>query len=274
MPLAMLDTVFNKWYFGVTLCDFWITLDVLFGTASILNLCAIALDRYWSITQPFEYASTRTSTRMIIYVAVVWIGALCVATPPFFIVNNVHSNERGHPICLISQNIAYQIYATLVTFYIPYVIMLVVYYKIFRVTQRISIDVEHVTAIPVTNNDTTMRSTRFHCQISKQLKGATILGLLVVSFTICWLPFFILAVVQPIIGNENVPPVVGFLLLWLGFTNSLINPIITVAMLREFRRPIHRMLCCHCARPNEVSREDFYLSKYGSRPSLTKSQSR
>ena len=34
------------------MCDAWLTFDILFCTASILNLCAIALDRYWATHFP------------------------------------------------------------------------------------------------------------------------------------------------------------------------------------------------------------------------------
>lgn len=264
MPLAMLNTVFHEWIFGVMLCNIWIFLDLFFATASILNLCAIALDRYWSITKPLEYASQRTSSRMLIYLAVVWMGALCVAIPPLFLVESEHCDENGLPICLVSQSIAYQIYATLLTFYIPYIIMLVVYYRISLVSLRLSKDNETVRAFSESSNDEPMR---FQCQIFKRLKGATILGILMLSFTICWLPFFILAVVQPIVGHENVPFELAFLFLWLGYFYSLINPIITATMLREFRQPIQRILCCRYSRQNEVSRENFFRSNFGSRPS-------
>lgn len=51
MPFsALYEVLQNTWFFGTDWCDFWRSLDVLFSTASILNLCVISLDRYWAIT--------------------------------------------------------------------------------------------------------------------------------------------------------------------------------------------------------------------------------
>lgn len=44
-PLNAWSTVMQEWNLGVTLCDLWISVDVLVCTSSILHLVAIALDR-------------------------------------------------------------------------------------------------------------------------------------------------------------------------------------------------------------------------------------
>ena len=45
LPLNVILHVVGKWHFGVVVCKMWLTSDVLCCTVSILNLCAIALDR-------------------------------------------------------------------------------------------------------------------------------------------------------------------------------------------------------------------------------------
>ena len=45
LPLNVAYSVLGKWVFGSITCKIWLTADVLCCTASILNLCAIALDR-------------------------------------------------------------------------------------------------------------------------------------------------------------------------------------------------------------------------------------
>lgn len=42
------------WVFGAHFCDTWIAFDVMCSTASILNLCAISLDRYIHIKDPLR----------------------------------------------------------------------------------------------------------------------------------------------------------------------------------------------------------------------------
>ncbi|XP_078690128.1 alpha-2 adrenergic receptor-like [Branchiostoma floridae x Branchiostoma belcheri] len=51
MPFALVNEVQGSWPFGSVWCEIHVTVDVLACTASIYNLCAIALDRYWSSTR-------------------------------------------------------------------------------------------------------------------------------------------------------------------------------------------------------------------------------
>ena len=53
LPLNVAYTVVGRWVFGSVTCKFWLTADVLCCTASILNLCVIALDRY-NAAQPIN----------------------------------------------------------------------------------------------------------------------------------------------------------------------------------------------------------------------------
>lgn len=50
MPIAVLKEVTRSWVLGPIICDIWVMIDLLCCTASILHLVAIALDRYWAIT--------------------------------------------------------------------------------------------------------------------------------------------------------------------------------------------------------------------------------
>ena len=49
MTFAVANDVMGRWPFGRTLCEVWLSADVMCSTASILNLCAVSLDRYLHI---------------------------------------------------------------------------------------------------------------------------------------------------------------------------------------------------------------------------------
>ena len=53
------------------MCQLFTTMDILLCTASILNLCAIALDRYFAIHDPINYAQKRTLKLVCISIFVV-----------------------------------------------------------------------------------------------------------------------------------------------------------------------------------------------------------
>lgn len=298
MPTALLYEVLGKWNFGTVFCDIWVSFDVLSCTASILNLCAISVDRYWAITKPLEYGVKRTPRRMMLCVALVWLGAACISLPPLLILGNEHITEDGHPLCVVCQNFGYQIYATLGSFYIPLSVMLFVYYQIFRAARRIVMDEKRAqTRLENTINGTTTglnkeksligggiiatggggvvgggtdtttsvigspHQKKLRFQLAKERKASTTLGIIMSAFTVCWLPFFILALVRPFLG-EN-PETLSSLFLWLGYANSLLNPIIYATLNRDFRKPFQEILYFRCSSLNLMMREDFYHSQYG-----------
>lgn len=52
--LFFLLSFLGYWVFGAQFCDTWVAFDVMCSTASILNLCAISLDRYIHIKDPLR----------------------------------------------------------------------------------------------------------------------------------------------------------------------------------------------------------------------------
>ncbi|OQR70152.1 octopamine receptor 1-like [Tropilaelaps mercedesae] len=57
MPYSITLEVFQAWPFGGHFCKIWLAVDVWLCTSSILNLCAISVDRYLAITRPMKYRS-------------------------------------------------------------------------------------------------------------------------------------------------------------------------------------------------------------------------
>uniref|UniRef100_A0A182RV80 G-protein coupled receptors family 1 profile domain-containing protein n=1 Tax=Anopheles funestus TaxID=62324 RepID=A0A182RV80_ANOFN len=287
MPMALLYEVLEEWRFGEVFCDIWVAFDVLSCTASILNLCAISVDRYWAITKPLEYGVKRTPRRMIACIVLVWLAAACISLPPLLILGNEHE-INGQPACSVCQNFFYQIYATLGSFYIPLAVMLFVYFQIFRAARRIVMEEKRAqkrlesaingatqvvtqekkppgmagekgVAVKVTTSSPQNKRLRF--QLAKERKASTTLGIIMSAFTICWLPFFILALVRPFMKDDH--RTLSSFFLWLGYANSLLNPIIYATLNRDFRKPFQEILYFRCSSLNNMMREDFYHSQYG-----------
>lgn len=82
MPFSLANELMGYWVFGSWWCDIHSAADVLLCTASIMNLCLISLDRYWSITQAVEYLKTRTPGRAAFMIAAVWIMSALICIPP------------------------------------------------------------------------------------------------------------------------------------------------------------------------------------------------
>lgn len=76
----------------------------------------------------------------------------------------------------------------------------------------------------------------------RERKAAKTLSIITGVFVICWLPFFVMAILMPML---NIKPhkFVFALLLWLGYFNSMLNPIIYTIFSPDFRKAFKRLLC-------------------------------
>ncbi|CAH0555782.1 unnamed protein product [Brassicogethes aeneus] len=80
--LTVYRTCQQVWIFGDVWCQMWLALDVWMCTASILNLCAISLDRYVAVTRPITYPSIMSHSRAKMLIAGVWVLSFVICFPP------------------------------------------------------------------------------------------------------------------------------------------------------------------------------------------------
>lgn len=84
---------------------------------------------------------------------------------------------------------------------------------------------------------------------ARERKAAMTLGLILGAFVICWLPFFIQEVISNICSSLRPPSEIVTLLTWLGYLNSLINPLIYTIFNEDFKKAFHKLITCR----NELS---------------------
>uniref|UniRef100_A0A667Y110 Alpha-2A adrenergic receptor n=1 Tax=Myripristis murdjan TaxID=586833 RepID=A0A667Y110_9TELE len=135
MPFSLANELMGYWYFGKVWCEIYLALDVLFCTSSIVHLCAISLDRYWSITQAIEYNLRRTPRRIKCIVLIVWVLAAIISFPPLITMEKEGDKQDG-PKCEINGEKWYIIFSSTASFFAPCVIMILVYVRIYQVAKK------------------------------------------------------------------------------------------------------------------------------------------
>ncbi|KAJ2952832.1 hypothetical protein O0L34_g7197 [Tuta absoluta] len=137
MPLGAVYEVAQRWTLGPELCDMWTSGDVLCCTASILHLVAIALDRYWAVTN-IDYIHARTAKRVGLMIACVWIVSFLVCIAPLLGWKDPEWNRRvtEELRCIVSQDVGYQIFATASSFYVPVLVILILYWRIYQTARK------------------------------------------------------------------------------------------------------------------------------------------
>ncbi|KAM4744355.1 alpha-2Db adrenergic receptor-like [Anableps anableps] len=142
IPFSLANEVMGYWYFGSTWCSFYLALDVLFCTSSIVHLCAISLDRYWSVTKAVSYNRKRTPKRIKVMISIVWLISIVISSPPLLMTQKdsdleaEDGSETSRQECLINNQTWYILSSCMVSFFAPGVIMILVYCKIYRVAKQ------------------------------------------------------------------------------------------------------------------------------------------
>uniref|UniRef100_A0A4W4FJR3 5-hydroxytryptamine receptor 1B n=1 Tax=Electrophorus electricus TaxID=8005 RepID=A0A4W4FJR3_ELEEL len=286
MPISILYTVSHTWTLGQVMCDIWLSSDITCCTASILHLCVIALDRYWAITDAVEYSKKRTRSRAAGMIAIAWVIAISISLPPFFW-RQVKAEEVTS--CNVNtDHIFYTIYSTFGAFYIPTLLLIALYGRIYvearkrilkqspkktgkRLTSAHLItnspgSVASTTSlnygtnetsscdavvsannqVKVTVSDALLEKKRISA--ARERKATKTLGIILGAYIICWLPFFIYTLLVPICTTCTFYPELFDIFTWLGYLNSLINPIIYTMSNEDFKQAFHKLIRFNCCR--------------------------
>ncbi|XP_072118416.1 D(3) dopamine receptor [Mobula birostris] len=327
MPWVVYLEVVGAWRFSRTSCNIFVTLDVMMCTASILNLCAISIDRYTAVVMPIRYNTNCSSRRRVtLMIITVWILSLAISCPLLF-----GFNTTGDPsLCSIS-NPDFVVYSSIVSFYMPFLITLLVYVRIYivlkkrrkRITLRQNsaatatesvtqsqemkenfarrlhspacLKLSKQTSLPPNNELLSPIEIANYCSISQTLfaksengieeserkdncatkhacevknlpsgkttttlrpvlkrrnlqlrerKATRMLVVVLGIFLICWLPFFIIHILNTHCKQCHVSPKLYSAATWLGYVNSAINPVVYTTFNTEFRRAFLRILAC------------------------------
>uniref|UniRef100_A0A6P4EQI3 Dopamine D2-like receptor n=1 Tax=Drosophila rhopaloa TaxID=1041015 RepID=A0A6P4EQI3_DRORH len=129
--LFFLSQVNGVWALPDVVCDFYIAMDVICSTSSIFNLVAISIDRYIAVTQPIKYAKHKNSRRVCLTILLVWAISAAIGSPIVLGLNNTPNREPD--VCAF-YNADFILYSSLSSFYIPCIIMVFLYWNIFKVS--------------------------------------------------------------------------------------------------------------------------------------------
>lgn len=261
LPFSALLQLNGDWPLGPGFCNFYISMDVMLCTASILTLLAISVDRYLAVTMPLRYASLVLPWRVAVAMASVWTVSVAVSFLPINMgwntVNGTVQNQgpwAPERKCRFELNRPYVLTDSLLTFYLPLVAMCWTYLQILRIARAqakriIRARPTYMTSYNSRNNpstSTTLVSTVTAVAL-REHKATVTLAAVIGAFVVCWLPYFILFTVLGLKEHADPSILPEFQIVqWLGYANSALNPILYGSLNRDFRSAYTHLLRCRC----------------------------
>uniref|UniRef100_A0A3B1IGD6 Trace amine-associated receptor 10 n=1 Tax=Astyanax mexicanus TaxID=7994 RepID=A0A3B1IGD6_ASTMX len=233
-PNMLLETC---WYLGPLYCKIHSSVVIMLATASIINLSLISIDRYYAVCKPLQYHTKITPCATVFMISISWSVSIIAGFGTIFLELNIlgveefyYKNVACEGGCVMFQSAASTITCNLLSFYIPGVVMLSIYMKIFRVAQK---QAKSIQDSKCKNNIKSM--------LSKEEKKATkTLAVILGVFLSLWTPFFVCYIIKSF--GHPFPPVVIDMLAWIGLMNSTCNPIVYAFFYKWFRKAFRMII--------------------------------
>ncbi|XP_047430019.1 trace amine-associated receptor 1-like [Mugil cephalus] len=216
-PLSMAFSLSSCLYHEGLFCKVRGSFDISLSTCSILNLCCISVDRYYAVCQPLTYQTKITHHVVVIMIVMSWGVSALIGTG--VIISGLNS-ESCEERCFINVLMANTV-GPILSFYLPVIIMLCIYLKIFLVAQRQARSIQTTTKSGATAS-------------KMERKATKTLAIVMGVFLLCWSPFFFCITFLPFTSSPVPIPVIETLN-WLTLANSMLNPFIYAFFYSWFR---------------------------------------
>ena len=258
-PLLMASVIKQSWVFGNPLCRAHSVIVSASLNASLMNLCAISVDRYFFITRPLRYTEIVTPRRTFITIALVWFHSIFWAIAPIFGWGQL-VYEGSTATCKPNWNgeglgdKSYALSLGLVCFLVPVLIMILAYSMIYKAARKQLQNMQ----IPGLTKEQSMRRN----------KATKTVLIIIGMFCLCWSVYTLVSVWKLFAVLSDLPPRLVRIGLYLAVSNSCMNFYVYAIRDKVFRKGLRNLFFPHRSfyheqknRSNELSRTARTMQK-------------
>ncbi|XP_029654227.1 G-protein coupled receptor 161-like [Octopus sinensis] len=273
MPFVFVTTITQEWVFKGIWCQSTGFLMNLIFAASTLTLVVISIDRYCAVISPLHYNMRITTQRATMMIIGVWLLAIVASLPPLVGWNHFEYQPEKYSCTVLWRSPhysdrTYTLFLSLICFVTPLMVMLWVYVVIFRAAKDNSERARRNSVIPTNGEEqsqTPLRCSRRRSStapiiLSRKLSTssrtssllwhrdewkAAITSMLVVStFVVCWLPYFVIIVLESsvLLKSEDIHPFLQGAAIFLALSSCAFNPLVYVFRSKVARQELVSIL--------------------------------
>ncbi|KAK6300833.1 hypothetical protein J4Q44_G00289310 [Coregonus suidteri] len=261
LPFLTTQNVLSYWPFGSFLCRVLMTADSMSQFTSIFCLTVMSIDRYLAVVHPIRSTKWRRPRVAKLVSAAVWALSFVVVLPVVLfsdVQDTFNSCNMSWPEPQDVWSTVFILYTATLGFFGPLLVICLCYLLI----------VVKVKSSGVRAGFTKRRRS--------ERKVTRMVVIIVVVFVLCWLPFFIINIINLIIiiPESSVTAGVYFFSVILSYVNSCANPLLYGFLSDNFRQSFRKVLCVRKAngvedgdpsaprmeKTRETTRDDSFLS--------------
>ncbi|KAJ8383683.1 hypothetical protein AAFF_G00215250 [Aldrovandia affinis] len=258
LPFLTTQNVLSYWPFGSFLCRVVMTADSINQFTSIFCLTVMSIDRYLAVVHPIRSTKWRRPRVAKVINGTVWSLSFVVVLPVIIfsdVQDQFNTCNMNWPEPKDVWSTAFILYTAILGFFGPLLVICLCYLLI----------VVKVKSAGVRAGFTKRRKS--------ERKVTRMVVIIVLVFVLCWLPFFIINMVNLvfILPESSLMAGVYFFAVILSYVNSCANPLLYGFLSDNFKQSFRKVLCIHKAngvedgdpsapRTEKTTTHDFLLS--------------
>lgn len=241
MPLSTGVFIVGYWPYGEFMCQFQGAVSTFMGIVSLLTLTLTALNRYFKMVKASHlYRKIYSRNSITCMIVGSWLLAAVVPVP-YMVFGISYRFHPGKAMCSFNFGTKAKAYivAMMVLFIaVPFSVIIICYWKVFWKVRKHSRQ--------VFNSKNEQHQSELSTKSSlEEIKITNLLIAIVMVFTICWTPFFVVDLISYFQGDYALPRWIYVVYVNMVASNSFMNPIIYGAMNRRFRQAfLEELFCC------------------------------
>ena len=212
--------------------NFYQGFDIFSALASISNLVAISVERYFAICWPMQHRIS-SFERYLLMILATWSYSLTVTVVYSVEFSSRWKNYRGSLVFTAG-------------FAVPIIIISLMYSSIYRNVKSMNAHWKQTNARSALRNS-----------VQREKRTAKTMGIVTVLFVVAWLPFFVVSLLWSF-DRPSLPSYGGGFtqlmdfIKWMHYSNSAVNPFVYAYRNEEIRRMLAKLVIRVTAREEEI----------------------